>query len=428
MEILIVTHYFPPMNSIASLRPYSWAKFWTKAGHNVTVLTTKKGRTEIDLNLPNQGFNVIEVHSKASRNIKKGNEKSASANTVKNKKNWLRKKISNYCIRTGALLHDARYPNLFMFWKKPAVETVIKSGNHFDVAIATFAPFASFMIAFELKKRKIVDKTVLDFRDLWIDNHLCTGVSLFSSYEKKLEKKMCSLADKITVVSDSLADVLCIKYDKNKINVIFNGFDTDDIMDLPQDQYFDNEKINIAFTGSFYADLVNPHSFFKAIKQLKDECVFGIDRLRVYFAGARVEQLIDIVYQYGLESTILCMGFVPREDALRMQRDADVLLFLESENAKTDGILTGKLFEYIFSGTPIWTIGKKWKPSRMIEEYGIGKAFGNDVESIKKSLQEVLSGNIPPKYNAMDIPEIQKYTREYQANEMLKVMENVLEK
>lgn len=42
LKILIVTHSFPPLNKIGSLRPYAWAKYWSWIGHEVCVLTTKK--------------------------------------------------------------------------------------------------------------------------------------------------------------------------------------------------------------------------------------------------------------------------------------------------------------------------------------------------------------------------------------------------
>lgn len=45
MRILIVSTFFPPENSIASFRPYSWAKWWSRAGHEVTVVSTKKNTT-----------------------------------------------------------------------------------------------------------------------------------------------------------------------------------------------------------------------------------------------------------------------------------------------------------------------------------------------------------------------------------------------
>ena len=65
MKILIITHYFPPLNSIASLRPYSWAKYWTKVGHDVTVLTTKKFPSDnLTMEMPYNGFQTIEVENR----------------------------------------------------------------------------------------------------------------------------------------------------------------------------------------------------------------------------------------------------------------------------------------------------------------------------------------------------------------------------
>jgi hypothetical protein len=56
MKILIISTFFPPQNSVASLRGYSFAKYWTELGHKVTVLTTSKATYSHDLNLDNIGF------------------------------------------------------------------------------------------------------------------------------------------------------------------------------------------------------------------------------------------------------------------------------------------------------------------------------------------------------------------------------------
>jgi len=423
MNILIITHYFPPLNSIASLRPYSWAKYWTMSGHNVTVLTTAKVPSSIDFNLSMSGFNVISIDCKTS--FSKPNN---SIGKIKiKKKNWLKHILSKYITKTGTILNDARFPNIFQLWVNPAIKKM-ETAQPFDVAIATYAPFASFIIAKKLKKRGIVKKIILDYRDLWIENHISSGIAFLRLYEKYLELKICKMADHITTVSEPLANTLRKKSFIKQVSIIPNGFDVMDLQSLSDKNIYKNNFINIVFTGSYYADLVNPIPLFEAVKQLKDEKKSELDKVQIYFAGARSEYLKKIVQQYTLEKYIHCIGFVPREDALRMQRDADILLFLESEFSKTDGILTGKLFEYMFSGTHIWTIGKKWQPSRMIENFGLGKALGNDVQLIKKELINLLQGNIPPKHNAINIPELQQYTREYQANELLNIIKNVLEK
>lgn len=63
MNILIVAHHFPPENAMASLRPYSWAKYWSKLGHRVCVLTTQKEVFDapLTLDLDVTPFDVVEL-------------------------------------------------------------------------------------------------------------------------------------------------------------------------------------------------------------------------------------------------------------------------------------------------------------------------------------------------------------------------------
>ena len=44
MRILIIAYYFPPEThaTMASLRPYSWANYWSKMGHEVCIITNRK--------------------------------------------------------------------------------------------------------------------------------------------------------------------------------------------------------------------------------------------------------------------------------------------------------------------------------------------------------------------------------------------------
>ena len=48
-KILIISYCFPPLNVIASLRVYSWAKYWSRMGYEVCVLTAKKTTETVPL-------------------------------------------------------------------------------------------------------------------------------------------------------------------------------------------------------------------------------------------------------------------------------------------------------------------------------------------------------------------------------------------
>jgi hypothetical protein len=63
-RITIVTFAWPPRNSIGAHRPYSWARYWSRAGARVRVLTARKYAYDepLDLNLPSlPDVEVIET-------------------------------------------------------------------------------------------------------------------------------------------------------------------------------------------------------------------------------------------------------------------------------------------------------------------------------------------------------------------------------
>jgi glycosyltransferase involved in cell wall biosynthesis len=75
-----------------------------------------------------------------------------------------------------------------------------------------------------------------------------------------------------------------------------------------------------------------------------------------------------------------------------MQRDADALLFLEFEAPGVEGILTGKLFEYLFVQTPIIAVGisKDSAAGQIIENSGRGRAYGKDIQKLADELLQML--------------------------------------
>ena len=63
-RIVIVTYDWPPRNAISIHRPYAWARYWSEAGAQVTVLTAIKQPFDepLDLHMPQlQEVEVIEV-------------------------------------------------------------------------------------------------------------------------------------------------------------------------------------------------------------------------------------------------------------------------------------------------------------------------------------------------------------------------------
>ena len=260
---------------------------------------------------------------------------------------------------------------------------------------------------------------IFDFRDLWTENINFKGLFPFNVYEQLQEYRWCRLADVITTVSEPLARVLEKKHHK-KVQIVLNGFDPEDRMNNKQVEKLDSSKINILYTGTIYRGFQNPSPLFEALKSLIEDDYPGISDLLITFAGKNTTEAEKLAEKYGVQSQVNCFGFLKRETILSLQECADILLFLDYNSENGDGILTGKLYEYMFSGTRIWTIGKVNRASRIIEENDLGEVYGNDVEKIKEALKVLLVEKHPGKFSLELLTEkLRHYTRGYQAQRML---------
>lgn len=422
MQILIVTHYFPPENTIASLRPYSWAKYWTRSGHQVTVLTTQEPIAEQNLSLPLPDCEILRVFRPTILNrgrLSKKNIESVKSLTRWNKcKGYFVKKLIRFINYTGVGFFRA--PSLDSKWPGLVRKSgLLDSGRFWDVCVCTFGEASVLKVGRDLKKKGQVGKLIFDFRDLWTENINFKGLFPFNVYEQLQEYRWYRLADVITTVSEPLARVLEKKHHK-KVQIVLNGFDPEDRMNNKQVEKLDSSKINILYTGTIYRGFQNPSPLFEALKSLIEDDYPGISDLLITFAGKNTTEAEKLAEKYGVQSQVNCLGFLKRETILSLQECADILLFLDYNSENGDGILTGKLYEYMFSGTRIWTIGKVNRASRIIEENDLGEVYGNDVEKIKEALKVLLVEKHPGKFSLELLTEkLRHYTRGYQAQRML---------
>lgn len=424
LKILIITRYFPPYNSIASLRPYSWAKYWARAGHEVHVLTYPEESNDnpalsYDLSAFTLHFarnSLLELLNTVA-NLKAGKR---NAHTSENKSGGICFFLKNCVDRLARRLHDCRIPNVHDFWYYKALSQV--QNTFWDVVVSTYAPPVTHLVARTLKRKGLARVWCADFRDLWIDHSIAKGFPPFTYCENYLEKSVCTEADLVTVISQPQVDILVDKYKNINVKVIFNGFDVDDSNSITDSKFFDDEKVTLLYTGTIYKDKRDPEPLFEAVNAIRynlTHCKL-IDKLQIVFAGGSFLDLNGLINKYQLENTVKYIGYVDRITSLHMQRDANVLIFLENDNDCVKGVLTGKIFEYLYSGTEIWGLGitDKSLPGNLIVSSGAGRNFGNNVESIKNALIALLSHKTK-KHIEIDEKVMNLFSRENMANEML---------
>jgi glycosyltransferase involved in cell wall biosynthesis len=388
MKILIISVYFPPQNSIASLRPYSWAKWWSREGHDVTVLTTTKRQEDNDLDINVSDFCIIDLPvAFLSKNFSSYLKDTSFANNKKHFFPWnfIKRLYRSFVLKTGCF-YTCRFPDFNDLWAKRAFKKI--ETLHFDIAISTGGPYSVHRVGLALKKKRPDMKWIVDWRDLWTKNHLFHGLKMFHWYEKHLENEFHQYADLITTVSDPLADILR-SMTKTRVETIYNGFDPEDYQGINLKPCNESDAFVIVYTGTIYRGFRDPFPLFKAVANLKEKGLVTSSNLKIQFAGLNAD-VSDIADKCAISDFYSYLGFLTREDALQLQCDADAVLFLEYNNPDMQGILTGKLFEYLYIANEIIAIGIDLSTvaGRLIADSKSGYCFGKSVEKIENYLLE----------------------------------------
>lgn len=366
---------------------------------------------------------ILKVFGRGSPKDLAGTPSNAGASEIGGLKTQLRNWQQLVQKKTG-ILSSCRMPDLLDIWGFAAFEKA--KSEKWDLVVSTAGPYSVHAPAYALRRRGIARKWIADWRDLWVDNHIFPGVIGFRTIERALEKRWSRCADVITTVSPPLANLLIKKYGE-KVHVIYNGFDADDYTNLPSESIFPNDGVmRIVYTGTIYPKNHDPQSLFRAISELAAEGRIDQNQLQLIFCGRNTDIQL-LAAHAGVAPYVRCLGLVPREDALRMQRDADLLLFFEFQSDKVEGILSGKIFEYLFAGPRVLALGgaSNSSVSQLLSETRRGISVGSDIQEIKNELLRMKANS------RSDIGQLLKkderlnfYSRCVQSERMLSLIEN----
>ena len=376
-------------------------------------------------------FKVISVplprlHGSLTQKFRKGIKHSANVTKENNRVSFVEKFflfLKKFREETG-ILKDQRMPSHLDPWYFKAYPMV--SNEKWDLVVTTFSPYVSHLVGYCLKKKGKARFWIADYRDLWTGSHMFRGMWPFSLIEKYMEKRFNRLADQITTVSEPLADYLKENFKVQKVAVIENGFDKDDLNDLSSESIFFGNKINIVYTGTIYPNFQDSSPLFEAVNRIKhSEKSPLLANLEITFVGNNEKTVFDLAKKFKITEYVKCQGMVARKDALRMQRDAHALLFLESDSVNAKGVLTGKLFEYINSGTQIWGVGvtEKSTAGSLILDCGCGILFGTDVGMLARELINLLEEGAKFKIKS-NAKVIDRFDRKCLADRMLGLVKN----
>jgi glycosyltransferase involved in cell wall biosynthesis len=237
---------------------------------------------------------------------------------------------------------------------------------------------------------------VLEFRDRWSEDPYSPPFFWRRWRTRWVEDRLVRQASAITTVSEPWAAAYGARHAKPTL-VVYNGYDAELCGEGPFDGAADQEGLEIVYTGGIYPGYRDPSPLFAAMKQLDARGV----SCRMIFHGVRPAAVLPLAEAQGVSHLVEVREVLVHEEALRRQRESDVLVLLQWNDPKEQGNVPGKFFEYLGARRPVLVLGlHNGVPASIIKERKAG-FFSNDPAEIANQLERWLQvkqaeGLLPP--------------------------------
>lgn len=388
-RVLIITYYWPPGGGAGVQRWLKFAKYLPENGWIPVVYTPENPEVPVmdpslEKDVPAEceviKQPISEPYSFYKRFTGRKKEENINAGFLdEGRTPGLKDKIAVW-IRGNMFIPDAR-----RFWIRPSIKylTEYLKENPVDVIVSTGPPHSMHLIAMALKKHLGIS-WVADFRDPWTGIDFYDQLMLTRCADRKhhrLERKVLQTANRVVTVGWESARQLG-ELGGRDVDVVTNGFDHDDVAFTDSSVVRDPGKFIIRHIGAMNKDR-NHESFWCAVKRLSDDPSFKRD-FRVELIGKSDASVRQSVVRHGLEAVVNFVSYVPHEAISGLLKTADMLYLPINNTPNAKAILTGKLFEYIASGTPVLGIGPvDGDAARVLKEChaGVMVGFGEEVEN-----------------------------------------------
>lgn len=377
-KVLFLTYYWPPSGGAGVQRTLKFVRYLPEFGIHPVVVTVDPYKASY----PVQDESLLEeipAHAEVYRTssfeplnylAKFAGKEKVPYGGFSNTSGTSKFQYLLRWIRGNFFLPDARRG-----WVKYAVKTsaalIRKYG--IDTVYISSPPHSSQLIGLKLKSMFPGIRWLADLRDPWTKIYYYPEL-LHTALAKKLdagtERKVLKSADEIIVVSEAIKrDYAELgQIDAGKIHVLPNGYDEENFS--VQEKSPAREFI-ISYIGTL-AESYNPLSLLEVLGRFTKQHT-GI---KLRFVGVQAPAVRRMMEEHGLMPVTEFIAYVPHLEAIQFMQQSAVNLLLIPDSKGAEGILTGKLFEYLGAEKPILGIGPaKGDAAAIVNECAAGKFF-----------------------------------------------------
>lgn len=390
-RLLFLAYPFPPLQVIGAVRTGNMARYLSRLGWDVTVVTPDPSLWR---NVEDCGKVSTELDCEGIKRILTGHRWRCllprSLKCWDRHLGWLVGRMCRTVVRGLGI-------DLFVGWIK-AVERACANLNprDVDVILASGSPFVAFRLARRLSTR-LGRPYVLDYRDPWTQNRFIDRPPRLKAIRE--EASLLEGCAAVTIASPSWGEDLDQRYGiGEKVHVVTNGYDSDEMATVKP---YDFGHCAFVYAGSFYPPKISISSFLAALKCLKESFNDASEKWYFHYYGPHKEHVREQAAHYGLSDQIVLHGRVPRRQVLSALKGGNLAVVISSVyercSAMDKGTIPAKIFEAIGLGTPVLLIAPPGSDATtLMAPTGIVKSFtGADTQSMASFLKDVVCGQSP---------------------------------
>jgi glycosyltransferase involved in cell wall biosynthesis len=359
-KVLIITYYWPPMGGGGVQRWLKTTKYLREYGWEPIIFTAENGEASVvDEGMIKQvpkGIETLRVpiwepFGLYKKLTGKKKEDKLVPGTASAENNSFTHNLSVW-VRGNVFIPDAR-----KFWIKPATKSLNSylKNTKIDAIVSTGPPHTTHIIAMNVFQKNNIP-WLADFRDPWTNidfYHKLKLTNWADKKHKKLEQAVLNKASQVVTVSWSWAEDF-LKLSDRMPMVITNGYDPEDFTKAGTVSL--DKKFTITHAGSLNDDR-NPHALWEVLSELCKDENFAKD-LEIKFIGQVAQVAIEELKKAGLEKNLNLIDNLPHNKVVVELMKSQVLLLPLNDTPNIDGVVPGKLYEYIGAKRPIICIGK----------------------------------------------------------------------
>ncbi len=423
-RILLVSRIFAPQNKVGAVRATKLAKYLLRMGYEVTVLAGKTLSPVIDPLLQKDLAQMTNVHIVREKSLlrrwkERGGTSAPDGGPAAAQEGPAKAKpLKNALYLLLDDLADAAFA-------RACVRLVKRAGVRYDVVLSSYGPLSSHTIACKVKRFGLAARWIADFRD-----ETAVPFKWQMSRLKRYNRMVIRNADRITSISWGLLRVMGME---DGGRVLSNGFDPEDLdgFSAPPKR---TDKLTFVHCGQMYGLQRDLSPFFRALSELIRDGMIGAGSVALVYAGGDTRGFIKQAEDAGLKDCLEGHGFIPRDESLKLQKEAHALLLPAWNLKDRQGNVPGKALEYMMLEMPVICCVSGDVPGSeiagLIRGTNIGICYeqvnhAQDYPRLKAYLQEMIQAfqSGEPMPYAPDREAVAGFTSEGLARKMANILE-----